>query len=110
MYRMRRLRIGIIDFITRGPTRAVWARVMNANFAGIMPQVIGVWCEEEGHSVTYVSYTGFENLFDVLPEHIDIVFISVFTEAALSAYALSNLYRSRGAIMVLGGPHARCYP
>jgi hypothetical protein len=83
---------------------------MNANFAGIMPQVIGVWCEEEGHSVTYVSYTGFENLFDVLPEHIDIVFISAFTEAALSAYALSNLYRSRGAITVLGGPHARCYP
>src|SRR5439155_770894 len=28
----------------------------------------------------------------------------------LLAYALSNLFRSRGAITVLGGPHARCYP
>src|SRR5262249_11364497 len=33
-----------------------------------------------------------------------------FTEAALLAYALSNLFRSKGAITILGGPHARCYP
>src|ERR1039457_3408386 len=25
-------------------------------------------------------------------------------------YALSNLFRGRGAITVIGGPHARCYP
>src|SRR2546430_10299500 len=24
--------------------------------------------------------------------------------------SLSNLFRSRGAVTVLGGPHARCYP
>jgi hypothetical protein len=29
---------------------------------------------------------------------------------AQAAYAISNLYRSRGAVTVLGGPHARCYP
>ena len=32
------------------------------------------------------------------------------TEAAHTAYALSNLFRSQGAITILGGPHARCYP
>ncbi|MBS3770955.1 MAG: radical SAM protein, partial [Bacteroidales bacterium] len=26
------------------------------------------------------------------------------------AYALSNYYRSKGIVTVLGGPHARCYP
>ena len=38
------------------------------------------------------------------------LFIGAFTEAAQLAYALSNLFRQRGAITVLGGPHARCYP
>ena len=75
-----------------------------------MPQVLGVWCEEEGHDVSYVCYTGFENLVDELPQDVDIVFIGAFTEAAQTAYALSNLFQSKGAVTVLGGPHARCYP
>src|SRR5439155_309332 len=83
---------------------------MHANLASIMPQVVGVWCEAEGHQVTLVCYTGLENLVEELPGDVDIVFIGAFTEAALLAYALSNLFRSRGAVTVLGGPHARCYP
>lgn len=106
----RKLHVGIVDLVTKGPTRALWSRVMNANFASIMPQVIGVWCEQEGHDVTYVSYTGFEDLANELPPSADIVFIGAFTEAAQTAYALSALFRSRGAVTVLGGPHARCYP
>jgi radical SAM superfamily enzyme YgiQ (UPF0313 family) len=39
-----------------------------------------------------------------------VLFIGAFTEAAHTAYALSNLFRARGAITILGGPHARCYP
>ncbi|MGH9369175.1 MAG: B12-binding domain-containing radical SAM protein [Thermoanaerobaculia bacterium] len=83
---------------------------MNANLASIMPQVVGVWCEAEGHDVTLVCYTGLENLTEELPDPVDLVFIGAFTEAALLAYALSNLFRSKGAVTVLGGPHARCYP
>ncbi len=75
-----------------------------------MPQVLGVWCEELGHQVTSICYTGFENLVDELPQDVDIVFIGAFSEAGQTAYALSNIFRSRGAITVLGGPHARCYP
>lgn len=107
---MRKLRIGIIDLVSKGPTRAMFARVMNANFAAIMPQVIAVWCEQQGHEVTTVCYTGFENLVDELPDNVDLVFIGAFTEAGQLAYALSNLFRSRGAVTVIGGPHARCYP
>ena len=107
---MKRLRIGIIDIVSRGPTRALYARIMNASLASIMPQVIGVWCQAEGHEVTFVCYTGFENLLTELPDNFDVVFIGAFTEAAHTAYALSNLFRGRGAITAIGGPHARCYP
>jgi len=107
---MRKLRIGVIDLVSKGPTRALWARVMNANFASIMPQAVAMWCKEEGHDVTFLCYTGFENLADELPANVDLVFIGAFTEAAQLAYALSNQFRSRGAITALGGPHARCYP
>src|SRR6266849_3191731 len=107
---MRKLHIGIIDIVAKGPTQALYARVMNANLAGIMPQVIGVWCKEQGHDVTFVCYTGAEDLLKELPSDVDLVFIAAFTEAAHTAYALSNLFRSKGAITAIGGPHARCYP
>lgn len=107
---MRKLRIGIIDLVTKAPTKALYARVMHANFASIMPQVIAHWCEEEGHDVNLVCYTGFEDLAEELPDNVDLVFIGAFTQAAQLAYALSNRFRSNGAITVLGGPHARCYP
>src|SRR5438874_5480253 len=107
---MRKRRIGIIDLVSKGPTHALYARVMNANLASIMTQVIAVWCEQEGHDVTFVCYTGFEHLVEELPDKVDLVFIGAFTEAAQLAYALSHLFRSHGAVTVLGGPHARCYP
>ncbi len=107
---MRKLHIGIVDIVSKGPTRALYARLMNPNLASIMPQVIGVWCREEGHDVSFICYTGFEDLLNELPSNVDLVFIGAFTEAAQTAYALSNLFRSRGAITVIGGPHARCYP
>jgi hypothetical protein len=83
---------------------------MNANLASIMPQAIAAWCEEEGHDVTFVCYTGFEDLLEELPEAVDLVFIGAFSQAAQLAYALSHKFRSNGAVTVLGGPHARCYP
>ena len=106
----RKLRVGVIDLTANGPTRTLYARVMNANLASIMPQVVAVWCEQQGHEVTFVCYTGLENLVDELPVDVDLVFVGAFTEAAHLAYAVSNLFRSRGAVTALGGPHARCYP
>ncbi|MCB2229866.1 radical SAM protein [bacterium] len=105
-----KLSIGIIDLVAKAPTRTMWMRVMGANFVSIMPQVVATWCEQQGHDVTLVTYTGRENLIAQLPTQVDLVFISSFTEAALLSYALSNLFRSRGAVTALGGPHARCYP
>ena len=107
---MRKLRVGVVDLVSKGPTRALYARVMNANLASIMPQVVSAWCEADGHEVTHVCYTGFEDLVAELPADADLVFIGAFTEAAQTAYALSSLFRSRGAVTALGGPHARCFP
>src|SRR4029079_16201287 len=107
---MRRLRIGILDLVTKSPNPSLYGRVMNANLASIMPQVLGVWCEQEGHDVRVVCYTGMENLLEELPPDLDLVFVGAFTQSAQLAYALSNYFRRSGAVTVLGGPHARCYP
>ncbi len=107
---MRRLRIGVLDLVTKSPNPSLYGRLMNANLASIMPQVIGVWCEQEGHEVHLVCYTGLENLLEELPADLDVVFIGAFTQSAQFAYALSNFFRQRGAVTVIGGPHARCYP
>src|ERR1700758_1023750 len=107
---MRPLNIGIIDLVGKGPSGSLWARIMHANLASIMPQVVATWCEQEGHKVKMICYTGREELANELPKDVDLVFICSFTQAAFLAYALSNFFRSKGVITVLGGPHARCYP
>jgi hypothetical protein len=107
---MRKMKIGVVDLVAKAPTRTMWMRVMGANFASIMPQVIATWCEELGHDVALVTYTGREDLAAELPGKPDLVFIGSFTEAALLSYALSNMFRAEGAVTVIGGPHARCYP
>ncbi len=107
---MKKLKIGIIDLVTKGPTDTLWARTMHANMASIMPQVVATWCERRGHEVKLICYTGLEKLDKDLPKDVDLVFIGSFTEAALLAYALSNYFRSKGVVTALGGPHARCYP
>ena len=105
----RKRRIGVLDLVTHHPTRTIYSRIMNANLASIMPQAVAAWCEQEGHDVTFATYTGYEDLAREIPCDAEIVFIAGFTQSAQLAYALSNLYRSRGAITVLGGPHARGY-
>jgi hypothetical protein len=105
----RTLDVAVVDLVARKPTRSPYARLMNANFVSIMPQVVATWAQRAGHRVHYVVYTGFEDLLRELPEKVDVVFMSAYTPAAYLAYALSHLLRERGAITVLGGPHARAY-
>jgi len=107
---VRHLRVCILDLITGGPNDALWSQVMHPNFASIMPQVVGVWCEEAGHEVRFVCYTGSEDLTREVPADTDILFVAAYSQAAQLSYALSNIYRRRGMVTVLGGSHARCYP
>lgn len=107
---MRKLYIAVIDLITNKPEPLIYSRIIRSNYSSIMTQIVATWCEEEGHTVRFLSYTGTENILEELPTALDIAFISAFTQSAQMAYALSNLLQSRGAITVLGGPHSRCYP
>lgn len=109
-FALRRLKITIIDLVNNKLGQNVYARVMNANFASVMPQAIAVWCEEMGHDVRYICFTGQEDIAREFVDPADIVFVGAFTLSAQLAYAISALYRRRGAVTVLGGPHARCYP
>jgi hypothetical protein len=108
---MRTLQIGILDIVTHdNPARSLYGRVMHANLASIMPQAVAVWCAQAGHTVHYACYTGFEKLTDLIPQELDLLFVGAFTPAAQLAYAISFMARQQGAVTVLGGPHARCYP
>src|SRR5260370_23475343 len=106
----KQLKVGVIDLVCKGPTNTLWGKIMYPNLASIMPQVIATWCEEEGHEVQLICYTGREDLRQELSSAFYVLFISSFTQAALLAYSLSNYFQSRGVLTVLGGPHARCYP
>lgn len=103
------LRIGIIDLIARGPNKLFYDKVRNPSYGTIMPQVVAAWAEQMGHKVHFVIYTGFGDLFRELSFDIDIVFISAHTHAAFLAYSISNIYRKKNIVTVLGGHQARSY-
>ncbi len=42
------LRITVLDLVAKGPVKRAFNRLMNANTASIMPQVMATWCEELG--------------------------------------------------------------
>lgn len=107
---MKRLNVAVIDLVTNRPTRALYSRFMNANLASIMGQAVAVWCEELGHNVHYLCFTGAQDILRAVGDDVDVVFVGAFTRSAQTAYALSSYFRSRGIVTMLGGPHARCYP
>lgn len=107
---MKPLNIAVVDLVTNRPTRAVYSRFMNANLASIMSQAAAVWCEELGHKVRYICYTGAQDIVREVGDDVDAVIIGAFTRSAQFAYALSAVFRAKGALTILGGPHARCYP
>lgn len=104
------MRIGIIDLLGKEPPRNAYSHLMRANNTSIMAQVVGVWCEEAGHTAHIAYYSGPALLSGGLPDDLDLIFINAFSQCALVAYAFSAMYRSRGVPTVLGGPHARSYP
>jgi len=100
------MKIGIIDIIHHKE----YSKIISPLMANIMPQVIATWLEQLGHNIWYTIHTGYEKLPNNLNDDIDIIFISSYTMSAYLAYSISNYYRSKGIITILGGPHARSYP
>ncbi len=107
---MRKLTVGVVDFLSKSASKKTYSRFIRANNQSIMPQVVAVWCEELGHDVHMAYFNGPEVLAGGLPDDLDVLFVSAFSQHAMLAYALSNYYRSKGAVTVIGGPHPRSYP
>lgn len=108
-----RKRVGVIELMAY-TVSSEWLllRLVNKTkrqMYSIMPQVVSVWCRELGHDVTYATYYGQDDPAAVLPDDLDVVFISASTQASALAYALAKLYRNRGILTVAGGPHAKCF-
>ncbi len=112
--RVKKLRIGVIELISDSVWQNWGTRFYGARFkrhyASIMPQVVAVWCQQLGHDVTYATYFGQQDPEKLLPEPLDVLFVSTYTHASATACALARLHGRRGARTVIGGPHARSFP
>src|SRR4030095_14484786 len=76
----RPLKVCILDLVARQPAKSIYSRIVLPNYTSLMPQVIAVWVEQLGHEVHYVAYTGVEDLHRELPQDVDLLFISTFTQ------------------------------
>ena len=108
------MRIGILDLLSAGVNgrwdQKVYNYLVTKQYANIMPQAISVWCRDLGHEVFYTIYLGNKDPKHLLPNDLDIVFISAYTQASALAYALAKLYRKEKTFTVIGGPHAKQFP
>jgi hypothetical protein len=87
-----------------------YAQAFRKQFYGVMCQAVAAWLRQAGHDVQYATYYGQAPPEKLVREDRDMVIVSAFTEAAGLAYALAKVFRARGAMTVLGGPHAKCFP
>ncbi|HEU5180341.1 MAG TPA: radical SAM protein [Candidatus Polarisedimenticolia bacterium] len=111
---MKKLRVGILELISdsvwQNPGSRFYGTRFRRHYASIMPQTVAVWCRQLGHDVTYATYYGQQDPGTLLPAQLDVLFISTYTHASATGYALARLHRRRGALTVIGGPHARSFP
>jgi radical SAM superfamily enzyme YgiQ (UPF0313 family) len=108
------MKIGVLELIAYTVPQE-WSRrwagqAVRKHLYSIMPQVVAAWCRRLKHEVHYATYYGQADPTRLLPDDLDIVFLSAATQASALAYALAKLYRQAGTRTVLGGPHAKSFP
>jgi radical SAM superfamily enzyme YgiQ (UPF0313 family) len=107
------VQVGILELLAmpaQGRMEAPYDFLMVRQFASVTPQAIACWCRRLGHRVFYAIYHGLGSPERLLPDDLDIVFISAYTQASPLAYAVGRLYRRRGVRTVFGGAHAKSFP
>jgi radical SAM superfamily enzyme YgiQ (UPF0313 family) len=111
---VKKLRVGVLELISdsvwQNPGSRFYGVRFRRHYASIMPQTVAVWCQQLGHEVTYATYYGQQDPGSLLPSQLDVLFISTYTHASATGYALARLHGGRGALTVIGGPHARSFP
>jgi len=104
--------VGIIDLLyDRIPSRPYdpYGFYFRKQFMGIAPQAVAAWCRQLGHRVHYCTYWGQADPLSLLPNDVDVLFVSSYTQSSALAYALAMIFRRRGTLTVIGGPHARSF-
>jgi hypothetical protein len=108
------MRVGVVDLLVDAPLRGwqeyLYAAYFRKQFTSIMPQAVSVWCRQLGHEVYYTTYYGVGDPARLLPDDLDVVFVSTYTQASALAYALAKIFRKQGTLSVIGGPHAKSFP
>jgi radical SAM superfamily enzyme YgiQ (UPF0313 family) len=108
------MRIGVLELlrveVSTPWNQKLYDHLIVKQYASIMPQAVSVWCRNLGHQVFYATYYGQRDPKQLLPNDLDVVFISSHTEASALAYALAKLYRQDHVLTVMGGPHAKQFP
>ena len=108
------MRIGIIDIVSEtllgGRLGRIYGAYYRRQFMSIMPQAVAVWCRALGHDVHYATYWGQADPLSLVPDDAQVVFVLSFTQSSALAYGLATALKRRGALTVLGGPHARSFP
>jgi hypothetical protein len=107
------MRVGILEILslpTKSPAKLFYHSLITKQFASVTPQAVSFWCRQLGHETEYAIYHGFGDPLRCLRRDPDVVFFACYTQASPLAYALSKIFRARGARTVLGGPHAKAFP
>jgi len=108
------MRIGVLELLAEGQSRdwihRAYGYLLLKQYASIMPQAVSVWCRNLGHEVFYATYYGQRDPKQLLPNDLDVVFISAHTQASALGYALAKLYRQEKTVTFIGGPHAKQFP
>ena len=99
------MRIGIIDILSDELSSSWGTKFYRFSFQkqymSVMPQVIAVWCRQLGHKVHYCTFYGQKDPLRLLPDHLDVLFVSSYTQASAMSYALAKVFRTRGTLTVM---------
>ena len=108
------MRVGVLELLVSGPPHSlperIFQRVLARHFASVAPQAVSAWCRRLGHDVRYATWYGQADPLSLLPPDLDALLLSCHSHSSPLAYALARIYRGRGALTVIGGPHARSFP
>ena len=108
------MRVGIPDLQAAAPTTsltpAIGHHLITKQYASIMPKAIPVYCRQWGREVFFASHYGQRDPRKLLPDDLDVLFFSCYTQASALGYALTKLYQREETLTNIGGPHANSFP
>jgi hypothetical protein len=75
----------VVDTASTSWTDLAYGSYFKKFHASIIPQAVAVWCRQLGHQVSYATYYGQRDPVSLLPDGLDVVFITSYTQASALA-------------------------